>query len=117
MLPTMWARSVQGSQHKTDFNRIKHPQKLFLENHMFQRQRKEMSPKVKYRRWSVLTRQIQLNKVHYGRIYIVLLQQCHHNDRLRRIARIPLCPLTAVWWMWSQTLTKRPVVGLWMVMV
>ena len=74
-------------------------QKLFWENHMFQRQRKENVCKVKYRRWSVLKRQIQLNKVHYGRIYIVLLQQCHHNDRLRRIARVPLCPLTAVWWM------------------
>ena len=114
MLPTLWARSVQGSQHKTDFNRITLPQKLFLENHMFQRQRKEMSPKVKYRRWSVLKRQIQFNKVHGGRIYILLLQKCGHNDRLHKIALIPPFPMSAVWWMWSQTLTKRPVVGLWM---
>ena len=112
MLPTMWARSVNGSKHKTDFNRIIHPQKLFLENHMFQRQRKEMSPKVKYRRWSVLKRQIQFNKVHGGRIYILLLQKCGHNDRLHRIALIPPFPMSAVWWMWSQTLTRRPVVGL-----
>ena len=117
MLPTMWARSVQGSQHKTDFNRITLPQKLFLENHMFQRQRKEMSPKVKYRRWRVLKRQIQFNKVHSGRIYSLLLQKCDHNDRLHKIALKPPFPMSAVWWMWSQTLTKRPVVGLWMVMV
>ena len=73
-----------------------------------------MSPQVKYRRWSVLKRQIQFNKVHGGRIYILLLQKCGHNDRLHKIALIPPFPMSAVWWMWSQTLTKRPVVGLWM---
>ena len=117
MLPDGRARFVNGSEHVNDFNRIKHPQKLILENHMFQRQRKEMSPKVKYRRWSVLKRQIQLKKVHGGRIYILLLQKCGHNDRLHKIALIPPFLMSAVWWMWSQTLTKRPVVGLWMVMV
>ena len=81
---------------------------------MFQRQRKKMSPKVKYRRWSVLKRQIQFNKVHGGRICILLLQKCGHNDRLHKIALIPPFSIPAVWWMWSQTLTKRPVVGLWM---
>ena len=65
MLPDRRARSVQGSQHKTDFNRFIHPQKLFLENHMFQRQRKEMSP-------TLSKRQIQFDKVHGGRIFIYL---------------------------------------------
>jgi hypothetical protein len=41
-------------------------------------------------------------------IYILLLH---------KIALIPPFPMSAVWWMWSETLTKRPVVGLWMVMV
>ena len=89
-------------------------QKLFLENHLTQRQRTETSPKVKYRRWRVLKRQIQFDKVHGGRIYILLLQKCDHNDQLQRIALIPPFSIPAVWWMWSQTLTKRPVVGLWM---
>ena len=87
--------------------------------HVTQRQRTEMSPKVKYRRWRVLKRQIQFDKVHGGRIYILLLQKCDHNDWLQRIALIPPFSIhvPAVWWMWSQTLTKRPVAGLWMVMV
>ena len=84
---------------------------------MFQRQRKEMSPKVKYRRWSILKRQMQFNKVHGGCIYILILRKCDHTDRLQRIALKPSFSMSAVWRMWSQTLTKRPVVGLWMVMV
>ena len=83
------------------------PKKLFLENHMFQRQRTEMSPKVKYRRWSVLKRQIQINKVHGGRIYILLLQKCDHNDRLQRIALIPPFSIPAVGWMWSQNVDEK----------
>ena len=65
---------------------------------MFQRQRKEMSPQVKYRRRGVLKRQIQCNTVHAGRIIIyhltVLLhvQKCDHNDQLYRIALIPPFP-------------------------
>ena len=42
------------------------------------------SPKVIYRRWSVLKRQIQFNKVHSGRIYILLLQKYDHNDQLQK---------------------------------
>ena len=62
---------------------------------MFQRQRKEMSPKVKYRRWRVLKRQIQFDKVHGGRICILLLQKCGHNDRLHKIALIPPFPIVS----------------------